>query len=294
MANALETKLSNAKDVARKFLVEEITEQRVGEYLGFVVEGENVATHKFKCVDKAYVGWNWAVTLAIVDSASEVTVSEILLLPGEGAILASSWIPWEQRVEPGDIGVGDVLPTAPDDTRLVPGYTGVDDLFEEKLTPEGWEVGLGRFRVLSVLGKDQTAMRWYDGDRGPRAPIAEAVTDKCVTCGFYVAISGSLGRSFGVCTNKFAADDGKVVSIDHGCGGHSEIVVDLHSIPTGGMVFDDNNLDTAEVTDEEVVETEVAEIDEDDDDDDDTEVEDLDLSADVIDESELEESEEKN
>ena len=90
MANALETKLSNAKDIARKFLVEEITEQRVGEYLGFVVEGENVATHKFKCVDKAYVGWNWAVTLAIVDSASEVTVSEILLLPGEGAILASS------------------------------------------------------------------------------------------------------------------------------------------------------------------------------------------------------------
>ena len=291
MANALETKLSNAKDVARKFLVEEITEQRVGEYLGFVVEGENVATHKFKCVDKAYVGWNWAVTLAIVDSASEVTVSEILLLPGEGAILASSWIPWEQRVEPGDIGVGDVLPTAPDDTRLVPGYTGVDDLFEEKLTPEGWEVGLGRFRVLSVLGKDQTAMRWYDGDRGPRAPIAEAVTDKCVTCGFYVAISGSLGRSFGVCTNKFAADDGKVVSIDHGCGGHSEIVVDLHSIPTGGMVFDDNNLDTAEVTDEEVVAAEVVEIEEDDDD---TEVEDLDLASDVIDESELDEADEEN
>jgi hypothetical protein len=107
-----------------------------------------------------------------------------------------------------------------------------------------------------------------------------------------VAISGSLGRSFGACTNKFAADDGKVVSIDHGCGGHSEIVVDLHSIPTGGMVFDDNNLDTAEVTDEEVVEAEVAEID--DEDDDDTEVEDLEMSADVIDESELEESDEKN
>ena len=79
-----------------------------------------------------------------------MTVSEILLLPGDGAILASSWIPWEQRVEPGDIGIGDVLPTSPDDIRLVPGYTGVEDLFEEKLTPEGWEVGLGRFRVLSV------------------------------------------------------------------------------------------------------------------------------------------------
>ncbi|MFM1985932.1 MAG: hypothetical protein RIS18_149 [Actinomycetota bacterium] len=291
MANALETKLSNAKDVARKFLIDEITDQRVGEYLGFVVEGENVATHKFKCVDKAYVGWYWAVTLAVVDESSDVTVSEVLLLPGEGAILASSWIPWEQRVEPGDIGVGDVLPTAPDDIRLVPGYTGVDDLFEEKLTPEGWEVGLGRFRVLSVPGKDQTAIRWYEGDRGPRAPIAEAVTDKCVTCGFYVAISGSLGRTFGVCTNKFAADDGKVVSIDHGCGGHSEIVVDLHAIPTGVMVFDDNNLDTAELSDDDIVEVEIAEIEEDDDD---IEVEDIDLASDVIDESELEDSDEEN
>lgn len=291
MASAIETKLNKAKDVARQFLAEEITDQRVGEYLGFVVEGDNVATHKFKCVDKAYVGWNWAVTLAVADESSEVTVSEILLLPSEGAILASSWIPWEQRVEPGDIGVGDVLPTAPDDIRLVPGYTGVEDLFEEKLTPEGWEVGLGRFRVLSVPGKDQTAIRWYEGDRGPRAAIAEAVTDKCVSCGFYVAISGSLGQTFGVCTNKFAADDGKVVALDHGCGGHSEIVVDLHSIPTGGMVFDDNNLDTSEVSDEEVVDVVVAEIEEDDDD---TEVEDLASSADVMDESELEDSEEQN
>jgi hypothetical protein len=292
MANAIETKLNNAKDVARNFLIEDITEQRVGEYLGFEVEGENTLTHKFKCVDKAYFGWHWSVTLAAADDSSEVTVSEILLLPGEKAILAKPWVPWEQRVEPGDIGVGDVLPTAADDVRLVPGYTGVDDLFEEKLTPQGWEVGLGRLRVLSVPGKDETAIRWYDGDRGPRAAIAEAVTDKCVSCGFYVAISGSLGQSFGVCTNKFAADDGKVVALDHGCGGHSEIVVDLHSIPTGGMVFDDNNLDTAEVIDEEVVEAEVADIDEDDDDD--TEVEDLDLSVDVIDESELEVSEEEN
>ena len=292
MANAIETKLNNAKDVPRNFLIEDITEQRVGEYLGFEVEGENTLTHKFKCVDKAYFGWHWSVTLAVADDSSEVTVSEILLLPGEKAILAKPWVPWEQRVEPGDIGVGDVLPTAADDVRLVPGYTGVDDLFEEKLTPQGWEVGLGRFRVLSVPGKDETAIRWYDGDRGPRAAIAEAVTDKCVSCGFYVAISGSLGQSFGVCTNKFAADDGKVVALDHGCGGHSEIVVDLHSIPTGGMVFDDNNLDTAEVIDEEVVEAEVADIDEDDDDD--TEVEDLDLSVDVIDESELEVAEEEN
>ena len=57
------------------------------------------------------------------------------------------------------------------------------------------------------------------------------------------------------------------------------------------MVFDDDNLDTAEVTDEEVVAAEVVEIEEDDDD---TEVEDLDLASDVIDESELDEADEEN
>jgi len=57
------------------------------------------------------------------------------------------------------------------------------------------------------------------------------------------------------------------------------------------MVFDDDNLDTAEVTEEEVITAEVAEIEEDDDD---TEVEDLDLASDVIDESELDDSDEEN
>ena len=57
------------------------------------------------------------------------------------------------------------------------------------------------------------------------------------------------------------------------------------------MVFDDNNLDTAEVTEEDVVAAEVVEIEEDDDD---TEVEDLDLASDVIDESELDETDEEN
>ena len=33
---------------------------------------------------------------------------------------------------------------------------------------------------------------------------------------------GPLGRVFGVCANEFAPDDGRVVSLDHGCGAHSE------------------------------------------------------------------------
>ena len=36
------------------------------------------------------------------------------------------------------------------------------------------------------------------------------------------AAGGPLGRVFGVCANEFAPDDGRVVSLDHGCGAHSE------------------------------------------------------------------------
>jgi Protein of unknown function (DUF3027) len=45
---------------------------------------------------------------------------------------------------------------------------------------------------------------------------------------------------FGVCGNVYAPDDGRVVSLDHGCGAHSEIVVDttsaVEALPTA---FDD-------------------------------------------------------
>ncbi len=35
-------------------------------------------------------------------------------------------------------------------------------------------------------------------------------------------LDGPLGRVFGVCANEFAPDDGGVVSVDHGCGAHSD------------------------------------------------------------------------
>ena len=45
----------------------------------------------------------------------------------------------------------------------------------------------------------------------------------CSTCGFFVPLAGELDRMFGVCANKWSPDDGRVVSLDHGCGEHSEI-----------------------------------------------------------------------
>jgi hypothetical protein len=76
--------------------------------------------------------------------------------------------------------------------------------------------------VLSAYGRDDTADRWYESEHGPRTPLSRAAPAHCLSCGFFVPLSGGLGRVFGACGNAFAPDDGRVVSADHGCGAHSE------------------------------------------------------------------------
>jgi hypothetical protein len=83
----------------------------------------------------------------------------------------------------------------------------------------------GRTRVLSAIGREGAAERWYDSEHGPRTPLAHAAPAHCVSCGFFVPLSGELGRLFGACANAYAPDDGAVVSADHGCGAHSETMV---------------------------------------------------------------------
>lgn len=83
---------------------------------------------------------------------------------------------------------------------------------------------LTRHRVLSPLGRAQAAQRWYEGPRGPKAMSTRTAGGHvCSTCGFFVPLKGDLDRMFGVCANRWSPDDGRVVSIDHGCGEHSEI-----------------------------------------------------------------------
>jgi hypothetical protein len=215
----------------------------VGEHLDAVSEGERLVTHSFACLLPGYRGWRWAVTLTRVPRSRQVTVNEIVLLPGPDALVAPQWVPWEERVRPGDLGVGDLMPTPPDDDRLVPGYLLSDDPAVEEVS---WELGLGRPRVMSREGRSDTAQRWYDGDHGPEAPIATAAprTARCGTCGFYLPLAGSLRQAFGVCGNLFAPDDGRAVSFDHGCGAHSEVLAEpapeVEELPT---VYDDGELD---------------------------------------------------
>ncbi len=236
----LDQACADAVDLARAA----VTESTPGEHVGVSAEGERLVTHLFTCTLPGYQGWRWAVTLTRAPRSRTVTVCETVLLPGPEALRPPEWLPWQDRLQPGDLGVGDLLPTPADDDRLAPAYVLSDDAANEELA---WELGLGRVRVMSRQGRLDTAQRWYDGDHGPRAPIASAAPDnaRCGTCGFYLPLAGSLRQAFGVCGNLYAPDDGLAVSADHGCGAHSEVLLEqpaqVEELPT---VYDDSGIES--------------------------------------------------
>jgi Protein of unknown function (DUF3027) len=311
---------AQAVDLARGAAEEMAGPGQVGEHVGVTADGDRVVTHRFSCLDPAYRGWCWAVTVARASRAKNVTVDETLLVPGSGAILAPDWVPWKERVLPGDLGVGDLLPAPPDDPRLVPaasleGDDGVSDWGEtawampgtepEDLVPvrsaevlaEGLDddddavteddddavtedldsVGTvaavvvtpgadvvrqdvledrpPRARVLSAIGRDDTALRWYTSEHGPKSPLANAAPGLCSGCGFLVRLGGPLGRVFGVCANEYAPDDGRVVSVDHGCGAHSEGVTAATADQSLRPVIDELGYDLVDMPGVSVEET---------------------------------------
>ena len=222
----------HAVDAAREALLLTIPAGDVGEHLGHQAEGERVVTHLFACSRTGYLGWRWAVTVARASRQKTVTVDEVVLLPGDEAIVAPEWLPWRDRIKPGDLGPGDLLPTEDDDPRLVPGYTAGDETIDEdSLMSVSDEIGLGRARVLSLEGRGLAAQRWYDGSHGPEAPIALSAPANCGSCGFLLRLAGPMSLLFGACANAYANDDGRVVSYDHGCGGHSDAQFGSKNLP---------------------------------------------------------------
>ncbi|PJI94004.1 DUF3027 domain-containing protein [Luteimicrobium subarcticum] len=206
----------------------------VGDHLGAIVDADRLVTHRFACTLRGYTGWYWSVAVSRIPRSRTATICEVALLPGDGALLAPSWLPWSERLRPGDVGPGDVLPFLPDDPRLVPGWSpepgegssqGTAD--DDDLVPID-ELAVARVRVLGRQGRDEAAERWYQGSRGPTSPGAVAAESACGSCGFLVPLQGALGQVFGVCANAWSSDDGKVVSLDHGCGAHSETDVPAH------------------------------------------------------------------
>ncbi|MEV1062363.1 DUF3027 domain-containing protein [Streptomyces sp. NPDC050263] len=248
---------AEAVDLARAAAEEAAAPGVVGEHVGMLSEGDRVVTHYFECKELGYRGWRWAATVARASRAKIVTLDEVVLLPGPDAVLAPEWVPWSERLRPGDMGPGDLLPTDAEDLRLEPGYTGEDEpppnsLVSEEMaelaeaedaevTPAApaklpaapvrgtiaavaQELGLRRARVLSRYGLHTAADRWEEGF-GSQTPMAQAAPASCVSCGFLTPIGGSLGQAFGVCANEFSPADGRVVSLSYGCGGHSEAAI---------------------------------------------------------------------
>jgi len=234
----------SAADVARAALLEEVDASDVGDHLGHVVEGERLVTHQFACTRRGYRGWHWSVTIVRASRQKQVTVDEVVLVPGDEAIVAPAWIPYKERVQSGDLSPGDLLPVEDDDPRLVPTYSFGDDPLDAdelaQVRQVAKDLGLGRVRTLSPEGRDLAAERWYDGDGGPDSPLAQSAPAQCHSCGFLVRLAGPLSETFGVCANGSANDDGRVVSLDHGCGAHSEVqLAKRHEPqPLPGHVYD--------------------------------------------------------
>ena len=204
-------------------------DKEVGDHLEAVTEAAFTVTHYFAAHVPGYRGWQWCVVLAGCPGYDDVTVNEVALLPGSTALTAPQWIPWAERVRPGDLNPGDLLATPADDPRLVPGYLDNDDNdpFSEE-SAVATELGLGRKRLLSREGRLDAASRWVEGDHGPASEMARSARHNCGTCGFYLPVVGSLRAAFGVCANEYAAD-GRVVHAEYGCGAHSDV-----EAPTGG------------------------------------------------------------
>ena len=199
----------------------------VGEHLGYAVEGERVVTHLFACTLPGYRGWRWSVTVARATRQKHVTVDEVVLIPGDDAIVAPAWVPYRERLQPGDLSPGDLLPVEDDDPRLVPTYSFGDDPLDagrQGADPQGRPGPRPRPGAHAVArGPRPRRAAVVRRRRRPEAPLAQSAPATCTTCGFLVRLAGPLSEMFGVCANGNANDDGRVVSFDHGCGAHSEV-----------------------------------------------------------------------
>lgn len=215
-------------------------DNQVGDFVEAIDLGDDVTDFRFETRVRGYEGWQWSVTLYHNVELDHWTVNESSLVPTDKALRPPAWIPWKDRLEPTDLAVTDSIGTEPDDPRLEEGFRATDagegapaetpemsetsETSKEDVEDAVEEFELSRRHVLTPLGRAQTAKRWYEGPRGPKSLSTKTADgNPCSTCGFFIPLKGELNLLFGVCANKWSPDDGRVVSVDHGCGEHSEI-----------------------------------------------------------------------
>lgn len=84
-------------EVARAAAIENAGEKAVANFVELIDEGDGAFSFVFEAKLEGYQGWLWSVTL--FDSGDESpTISEVVLLPGEQALLAPAWVPWSERL----------------------------------------------------------------------------------------------------------------------------------------------------------------------------------------------------
>lgn len=215
-------------------------DNQVGDFVEAIDLGDDVTDFRFETRVRGYEGWQWSVTLYHDVELDHWTVNESSLVPTDRALRPPAWIPWKDRLEPTDLAMTDSIGTEPDDPRLEEGFRATDagegapaetpemsetsETSKEDVEDAVEEFELSRRHVLTPLGRAQTAKRWYEGPRGPKSLSTKTADgNPCSTCGFFIPLKGELNLLFGVCANKWSPDDGRVVSVDHGCGEHSEI-----------------------------------------------------------------------
>ena len=100
MTSTLDTPetIAAAHDLAVAALDEVTARGSVGDFVGHEVTEDGILLMRFDTKLLGYPGWHWTVALAAVPGEAP-TVLELELLPGEGALVAPEWVPWDQRLE---------------------------------------------------------------------------------------------------------------------------------------------------------------------------------------------------
>lgn len=240
---------AEATELARRIAIQTAgSESGVAEHLESLAIEDGIVAHYFAANLDGYKGWKWAVVLTLMPGEARVSVSESVLLPSDGALLAPAWVPFKDRLKPADMTEVDEIEYAPDDERLE-----TLALLKKEDLKVLENLALERNRVLNAYGKEDLAVRWYEGTHGPFTASTRIAGARCMSCAFYIPLAGDLGQLFGACGNAWSRDDGRVVSADHGCGMHSETDVKKKSKrwnPVDSAIdqFDNVDLDTPEET----------------------------------------------
>lgn len=200
-------------EAAREAVVEVAGPGGVGHHLGAVATSPETAVHRFACLERGYRDWEWIAVIACPPGAEYVTVNEVALHAGDKALSAPAWVPYEDRVRPGDLRPGDQLPLKTDDPRVI----DEDDLADD----DGVRRNTGSERILSHHGWDAAVRRWTAGETGPESEFARLAEHTCSSCAFWLPLQRRRRSAVGVCANEYSVD-GRVVASDYGCGAHSD------------------------------------------------------------------------